>query len=52
VPESGLTPDALAAAIDRVGSQPRPSPAPWSFDGAARSAEIVAALVQDRFVAR
>ncbi|HEX6011038.1 MAG TPA: glycosyltransferase [Geminicoccaceae bacterium] len=52
VPESGLTPDALAAAIDRVGLRPRPSPAPWSFDGAARSAEIVAALVQDRFVAR
>ena len=52
VPESELTPKALAAAIDRVGSRPRPSPAPWSFDGAARSAEIVAALVRERFGAR
>jgi predicted glycosyltransferase len=52
VPESGLTPETLAAAIDRVGPRPRPDPAPWSFDGAARSAEIVAALVRDRFGAR
>jgi predicted glycosyltransferase len=52
VPESELTPETLAAAIDRVGSRPRPSAAPWSFDGAARSADIVAALVRDRFVAR
>jgi predicted glycosyltransferase len=49
VPESGLTPETLAVTIDRVGPRPRPAPTPWSFDGAARSAEIVAALVRERF---
>jgi predicted glycosyltransferase len=52
VAESGLTPETLAATIDRVGPRPRPAPTPWSFDGAARSAERVAALVRDRFGAR
>jgi predicted glycosyltransferase len=52
VPENGLTPEALAVAINRAGSRPRPSAALWSFDGAARSAELVAALVRDRFGAR
>ena len=38
---------ALAAAIDRIaGIGHGPTPAAWSFDGAARSAEIVAALVR------
>jgi predicted glycosyltransferase len=39
----------LAAAIDRIGERSRPVPAAWSYDGAARSAEIAARLVQERF---
>ena len=39
----------LAAAIDRIGARPRPDPALWSYDGAARSAAIVAGMVRERF---
>lgn len=38
----------LAAAIDHAADQPRPDPNRWSFDGADRSAEILAALVDAR----
>ena len=39
----------LAAAIDRIGARPRPDPALGRFDGAARSAAIVAGMVRERF---
>lgn len=38
----------LAAAIDRAAARPRPDPNRWSFDGADRSAEVLAALVDAR----
>jgi predicted glycosyltransferase len=48
VPESGLTPEALAAAIDRIAARPRPRSDAWSFDGAARSAALLRAMVEER----
>ena len=39
------------AAIDRIGARPRPDPTLWSYDGAARSAAIVAGMVQAASVA-
>lgn len=48
VEEAGLSPEALAAAIDRAAERPQPSPTAWAFDGAPRSAEIVANLVEAR----
>jgi hypothetical protein len=48
VGERGLTGRDLAAAIDRIAVRPRPAAGAWAFDGAARSAAIVAALVGER----
>jgi predicted glycosyltransferase len=48
IAESALTPMALADAIDRRAAAPRPVVGAWSFDGAERSAEILAALVAER----
>lgn len=41
----------LAAAIDRAAHRPRPDPGRWSFAGAARSAEILAGLIDARRLA-
>lgn len=49
VNEAVLTPDRLAAAIDRAASRPQPAVSGWSFDGAERSAAILARLVEERF---
>lgn len=50
VAETGLTPEALAAAIDRAVARPRRRSGPaWSFDGAAFSADMLARLVEERF---
>ena len=49
VDEAVVDGPSLAAAIDRIGARPRPDPALWSFDGAARSAAIVAGMVRERF---
>jgi predicted glycosyltransferase len=49
VGEAGVDGPSLAAAIDRIGARPRPDPAQWSYDGAARSAAIVAGMVEERF---
>lgn len=43
VPESGLSPQALAVAVDRAANRPRPALAAADLDGAARSATLVAA---------
>lgn len=48
VAEAGLTPSALAAAVDRAARRPRSPGAVADLDGAARSAALVAALVADR----
>jgi len=48
VAEAGLTPAALAAAVDRAAGRPRSPGAAADLDGAARSAALVAALVADR----
>ncbi|MEK0083443.1 glycosyltransferase family protein [Benzoatithermus flavus] len=48
VEEDRIEPRALAAAIDRAAARPRPAIGYWSFDGAARSAAILAALVEER----
>ena len=49
VGEADVDGPSLAAAIDRIGARPRPDPALWSYDGAARSAAIVAGMVRERF---
>lgn len=49
VAESELSGPLLASAIDRAGAADRPRSADWSFDGARRSAEIVAGMVRERF---
>ena len=41
VKEAGLTPAALAAAIDRAAARPRPAPGAIDLDGARRSAELL-----------
>ncbi len=48
IDELDLTAENLAAAIDRIAGKARPAPADWAFDGAARSAEIMSALVAER----
>lgn len=48
IDERDLTPQNLTAAIDRIAGKARPAPADWAFDGAARSADIVASLVVER----
>lgn len=49
VRERELSAESLAAAIDRIAAQPKPAPPPWRFDGAARSARILADLLEARF---
>jgi len=49
VAESELSGAQLAQAIDRAGATARPHSTGWSFDGAARSADIVAGLIRERF---
>jgi predicted glycosyltransferase len=49
VAESELSGAKLAQAIDRAGGTARPLSTGWSFDGAARSADIVAGLIRKRF---
>ena len=48
VGEAELSGELLAQAIDRAGVAARPHAADWSFDGAARSATIVANLLRER----
>jgi predicted glycosyltransferase len=48
VAEAGLTPGALAAAIDRIAVRPRPRNDAWSFDGAKHSAALLRAMVEER----
>ena len=48
IDERQLQPENLAAAIDRIAERPRPTPVGWAFDGATRSAEIVASLLPGR----
>lgn len=48
VAETALTPETLAAAIDRAATKPRPAVPAWAFDGAARTAELLLAEIQDR----
>jgi predicted glycosyltransferase len=48
IAEAALEPRALAAAIDSAATRPRPDSGCWSFDGAERSAVILAALVEER----
>jgi predicted glycosyltransferase len=42
LPETGLTPEALAAAVDAALARPRPDAAPYDLDGAATSARLIA----------
>jgi predicted glycosyltransferase len=46
LPEAGLTPDALAAAIDRAAAMPRPVVDHHAFDGASRTAGLVIELLE------
>ena len=39
----------LAAAIDHIGTRPRPDPTLWSYEGAERSAAIAVGMVRERF---
>jgi predicted glycosyltransferase len=48
VPEADLTPQSLAAAIERAHEAPPPEPATINFNGAAQSAEIIAQLASGR----
>lgn len=45
VPEAGLTPEALALAVDRAALTPRPDPATFDLDGARRTAALVRELL-------
>ncbi|MGD9510571.1 MAG: glycosyltransferase family protein [Geminicoccaceae bacterium] len=47
--EAELDGMSLAVAIDRIGSQPRPDPTTFSFDGADRSARLILQWVRERF---
>ncbi len=49
VGEAEVDGPSLAAAIDRVAVRTRPDPGRWSFDGAGRTADLVADLVRERF---
>jgi len=46
--EAALSPQALAAAIERALARPRPGPSALDLGGARRSAELLAALVAER----
>jgi len=46
--EAALSPQALAAAIERALARPRPGPSALDLGGARRSAELLAALVTER----
>jgi predicted glycosyltransferase len=48
VPEASLSPPVLAAAIDRAAERRRPPSRGLSFDGAARSAELIERLIRAR----
>ena len=48
LPEVALTPQALAAAIDRAASRPAPAPDTIDLDGARKSATLIAQLAQER----
>ena len=48
VEESGLSPETLAAAIDRVARKPRPTPGAIDLDGAGRSASLIAQWAMER----
>lgn len=48
VAEKNLTPEVLAAAIDRAASRPRPKVPAWAFDGAARTADLLLAEIEVR----
>ena len=47
VDEAGLTPQALAAAIDEAVSRPRRRGFDFGFDGARRSAEVIGRMLDD-----
>lgn len=46
LPEARLTPDALAAAVDQAAAMPRPVVDQLAFDGARRTAVLVAGLLE------
>ena len=48
VPEANLSPESLAAAIERAHQAPPPDPAAIDFNGAAQSAKIIAELAAGR----
>ncbi len=48
VEEEALTPEALAAAIDRVARKPRPAPGAIDLDGARKSAMLIDGLARER----
>jgi predicted glycosyltransferase len=48
VEEGALTPEALAAAIDRVARKPRPAPGAIDLDGARKSAMLIDGLARER----
>jgi predicted glycosyltransferase len=48
LPEDALTPQALAAAIDRAAQRPAPAPGAIDLDGASKSATLIAQLAQAR----
>jgi predicted glycosyltransferase len=48
VEESALTPQTLAAAIERAAARPRPAPGAVDLDGARHSAALLAALIEER----
>jgi len=47
VAEADLTPETLAAAVDRAAGRPRPPPAAVDLNGARRSAELIAGWARD-----
>ena len=48
IEEEALTPEALAAAIDRAARKPRPVPGAIDLDGARKSAMLIAGLARER----
>jgi len=49
VDEGALTPQSLAAAIDRAARKPRPAPGAIDLDGARKSALLIAGMIRGRF---
>jgi predicted glycosyltransferase len=49
VEEGALTPQSLAAAIDRAAREPRPAPGAIDLDGARKSALLIAGMIRERF---